>query len=136
MSMPQTASRALVAAMAVALVLSACRAADPDGSPRVSARASVPASSSAPASQPGSTIPPLDSGPDALALEPFVTGLDAPIGITNSGDGTGRLFVNATQPMDGGQCPPYFTLRDRRGAVRRAVFTLRHNGTLSLRESS
>jgi glucose/arabinose dehydrogenase len=42
----------------------------------------------------GSTNPPLETGPAHLALEPVATGLDHPIGITNAGDGSGRLFVN------------------------------------------
>lgn len=88
----------------VALVLAACSAGPPDGSrlrvPSPALGASVAPSarpSAAPSSSPtlaGSTIPPLASGPDALALEPFATGLAEPIGITNAGDGSGRLFVN------------------------------------------
>ena len=46
------------------------------------------------ASQPGSTIPPLDTGPDRLRLERVADGLDDPIGLTSAGDGSGRLFVN------------------------------------------
>ena len=37
---------------------------------------------------------PLANGPDTLAVELVVKGLDAPTGITNAGDGSGRLFVN------------------------------------------
>ncbi len=86
MTTPQPTLRVLVAAMAVLLALSACSAAPPPGSGAGDRLAS--------ASEPGSTIPPLDTGPDAVALEHFAAGLDAPIGITNAGDGSGRLFVN------------------------------------------
>jgi glucose/arabinose dehydrogenase len=40
------------------------------------------------------TLPPLPSGPDALELEAFARGLSEPIGLTNAGDGSGRLYVN------------------------------------------
>jgi glucose/arabinose dehydrogenase len=40
------------------------------------------------------TVPPLRSGPDRLRLELVTGGLDQPIGITNAGDGSGRLFVH------------------------------------------
>jgi glucose/arabinose dehydrogenase len=46
------------------------------------------------ASLPGSTIPPLDSGPDKLVLQPFAAGLDSPISLTNAGDGSNRLYAN------------------------------------------
>jgi glucose/arabinose dehydrogenase len=94
MSSSHRTSRALVTAVGVLLALGACSTTGPDGSPPPSARDSAAGASGAPASESGSTIPPLDSGPDALALEPFATGLDAPIGIANAGDGSGRLFVN------------------------------------------
>lgn len=55
-------------------------------SPAISPGTTVPS-----ATRPGSTIPPLDTGPDALALEPFATGLNEPIGITDAGDGSGDL---------------------------------------------
>jgi glucose/arabinose dehydrogenase len=45
-------------------------------------------------SQPGSTNPPLDTGPDALTLDPFAAGLDSPISLTNAGDGSRRLYAN------------------------------------------
>jgi glucose/arabinose dehydrogenase len=45
-------------------------------------------------SQPGSTVSPLDSGPDRLRLELLADGLHDPIGLTSAGDGSGRLFVN------------------------------------------
>jgi hypothetical protein len=31
--------------------------------------------------------------PPVIALEPFISGLSSPIGITSAGDGSGRLFV-------------------------------------------
>ena len=94
MPSPQLSFRAPLAAIAVLVALGACSATEPDRSSPAPPPASAPGSSGAPGSEPGSTIPPLDFGPEALALEPFTTGLDAPIGITNAGDGTGRLFVN------------------------------------------
>jgi glucose/arabinose dehydrogenase len=90
MTTPQPILRALVTAIAVLLPLGACSPATPAGSLAGSPSGSRPPS----ASQPGSTIPPLDTGPDTLALEPFASGLDAPVGITNAGDGSGRVFVN------------------------------------------
>ncbi len=50
--------------------------------------ASAPGPASAVAS--GSSVA---GAPDRLALVPFATGLDQPVGIANAGDGSGRLFV-------------------------------------------
>ncbi|HET7685950.1 MAG TPA: PQQ-dependent sugar dehydrogenase [Candidatus Limnocylindria bacterium] len=84
--------------VALLLALVACTGPAPVTSPAASVRlAPSPAASVTPspvASRPGSTIPPLDSGPDALALEPFAAGLVEPIGITHAGDGSGDLYVN------------------------------------------
>jgi glucose/arabinose dehydrogenase len=46
-----------------------------------------------PSPQLGSDFP-LANGPDHLRAELVVDGLQAPIGITNAGDGTGRLFIS------------------------------------------
>jgi glucose/arabinose dehydrogenase len=85
--------------LAIALLAAACEA-SPSSSvvARASAGSGEPsAASSASAepsgSRPGSTNPPLPTGPDALELERVADGLAAPIGITNAGDGSGRLFV-------------------------------------------
>jgi glucose/arabinose dehydrogenase len=71
-------------------------------------------------SNPGSTVPPLPTGPDALVLEPFANGLDAPIGVTSAGDHSGRLYVNEQAGVvrvvdSGGQLRdrPFLDLTDR-----------------------
>ena len=91
---------AAAAILAVALLAAACEAASP--SPAASAGASVAGPSGAPretvspgpsAPESGSTNPPLATGPEALHLERVVDGLEAPVGIANAGDGSGRLYV-------------------------------------------
>jgi glucose/arabinose dehydrogenase len=100
---PRRAAVALVW-VAFALLLGACAApsASPtpapgassgSGSLAASASASASASPAPSASQRGSTNPPLATGPDALALEPVVDGLDTPTGIVAPGDGSGQLHV-------------------------------------------
>jgi glucose/arabinose dehydrogenase len=84
---------------AMLLLLTACVATpsgsgSPGGSNEPASPTVRPSGSPGGASQPGSTIPPLDTGPDALTAEPFATGLSEPIGITAAGDGSGRLYVN------------------------------------------
>lgn len=81
---------ALVAALAVVLG-GACESATPtvSSTPGTSASAS-PAESPSPAE---STLPPLPSGPDALALELVASGFSDPTHVTHAGDGSGRLFV-------------------------------------------
>jgi glucose/arabinose dehydrogenase len=78
-------------------VLAACAGPSPSAAPSAPASTALPSSDgttpSAAQSVPGSTNPPLPTGPDALALEPVADGLDAPIGIANAGDGSGRLYV-------------------------------------------
>ncbi len=69
----------LACAIGLALLLASCTGPGPSGS------------GAAPSG--GSTNPPLASGPDHLDLEPFASGLAHPVGITNAGDGSGRLFV-------------------------------------------
>ena len=100
------------AAGAVALLLlagctSSTLSPSADGSLSASNKPSPSASSAAAPSLPGS-IAPLTG----IRLEGVVTGLDTPIGITNAGDGSGRLFVNE----QGGHVRvinPDGTLRDR-----------------------
>ena len=84
--------------LGVLLFLGACAGPSPSGtlgpaSPGRSSSAAPSAATPLP-STPGSTIPPLQSGPDRLRLELVTAGLVDPIGITNAGDGSGRLFVN------------------------------------------
>jgi glucose/arabinose dehydrogenase len=85
------------------MVVSACQT-DATGSPVPSDSASVSASApnssgkatagTPPPPEATVTLPPLPSGPDALDLEPFARGMSEPIGLTNAGDGSGRLYVN------------------------------------------
>ncbi|HEY7333026.1 MAG TPA: PQQ-dependent sugar dehydrogenase [Candidatus Limnocylindria bacterium] len=108
MPLPRPVTRrvaAFVAAIVVCLgiVVGACAGPSPSGAP--SATTAIPSGSSLPASDTpsdapgpsasgrGSTNPPLPTGPDALALEPFAAGLDTPIGLAHAGDGSGRLYV-------------------------------------------
>ncbi|HET9878929.1 MAG TPA: PQQ-dependent sugar dehydrogenase [Candidatus Limnocylindria bacterium] len=107
-SLPHASRAPLVTVVLLALVLAACDATPPNASSPAKASGSLRASvvpsprptvppTATPSPSPtlaGSTIPPLASGPDALALEPFASGLREPIGITNAGDGSGRLYVN------------------------------------------
>jgi glucose/arabinose dehydrogenase len=97
MHLPATAA---VAILAVALVSVACDGRSPSPAASAGASVRVPSDRARETSSPGpsssergSTNPPLPSGPDALALEPVADGLDAPIGIANAGDGSGRLYV-------------------------------------------
>jgi len=70
--------------MVALLLLAACDTSASSGPPRAGPDASGDLGN----------LPLLASGPDALALEEVVGGLDQPVGITNAGDGSGRLFVN------------------------------------------
>lgn len=83
---------------ACSLVLLVALAACTDTAPSAGSRPPTPVPSQAVAtpgtSRVGSTIPPLDSGPDALALAPFAEGLSEPTSIAHAGDGSGRLYVN------------------------------------------
>ena len=77
------------------LVLGLTAACTAPATPSPSAAAASPRTEpSADGSQPGSTVPPLDSGPDQLRLELVADRLRDPIGLTSAGDGSGRLFVN------------------------------------------
>ena len=82
----------IAALAATALLLGACSA-TPTATPGAT-RGASPGVGPSGASQPGSTVPPLDSGPDALTLEPFAAGLSSPISLTDAGDGSGRLYAN------------------------------------------
>ncbi len=104
-------------AAVLVLLLAACQALTPSRSPAPSPVATPPHETVPPG---GSTNPPLPAGPDHLALEPVATGLDHPVGITNAGDGTGRLFVDEQAGTvrivgtDGSVRPdPFLDLRDR-----------------------
>ena len=92
---PATPSRPLLLAL---LMLGACASPSPSGTlgEASTGGTSSPAPSSASPlpSPPGSTIPPLQSGPDRLRVELVTSGLVDPIGITHAGDDSGRLFVN------------------------------------------
>jgi glucose/arabinose dehydrogenase len=91
---------ALVAAIVVclAIAVAACAGPSPSVAPSLVASGASGSASEAPsapasAEASGSTNPPLPTGPDALALEPFADGLDSPIGVAHAGDGSGRLYV-------------------------------------------
>jgi glucose/arabinose dehydrogenase len=83
----------LTAFLAVALVLAACSQANPlaSGSQRASAATTPPPSPSPTAAATASTRP---GDPDHLTLEALASGLNRPINVTRSGDGSNRLFVN------------------------------------------
>jgi glucose/arabinose dehydrogenase len=88
-------SRLIGLLIALCLLVSACVSQEEPSSAPASASLAPSGGSTAPnASLPGSTLPPLPTGPDALRLEQFAEGLDAPIGLTSAGDGSGRLYVN------------------------------------------
>jgi glucose/arabinose dehydrogenase len=68
----------------------------PSGSASAAVTASeIPSPGGSPqASLPVPTLEPLPTGPDRVRLDLVASGLADPIGITNAGDGSGRLFVN------------------------------------------
>jgi glucose/arabinose dehydrogenase len=78
-------------AVLAALVLAGCGT-TPTSTPSSSPGAS-PTSEASASPQLGSGSP-LANGPDKLAVELVVKGLDLPDGVTNAGDGSGRLFVS------------------------------------------
>jgi glucose/arabinose dehydrogenase len=72
--------------------MAGCASASPTASPS-SSPASVGVSASPPAPSSEVTLPPLPSGPDALALDRFAGGFVDPTAVTHAGDGSDRLFV-------------------------------------------
>jgi len=87
----QTPPRLAVVA-ALALLAAACGTQSPTASPS-SGPTATEEPSPTPSPTPEPTPPPLRSGPDTLGLE-LVTGtFTLPTGVTNAGDGSGRLFV-------------------------------------------
>ena len=85
--------------LVIGLLLVACTAQPTEtpggsGPPGGSGAPGATPAAGATGSIPGSTNPPLASGPDHLALVKVAGGLDTPIGLTNAGDGSGRLYVN------------------------------------------
>jgi glucose/arabinose dehydrogenase len=94
--MESARARGRVAAVlaGVAVAIGACTTASPTPtgsgpSPAASRSAAPSASSTAAASE-----PPQSADPGAIHLDQVTDGLADPIGITNAGDGSGRLFVN------------------------------------------
>jgi glucose/arabinose dehydrogenase len=90
----QLIRRRTVSTAALAIVLAGCSATasstpTPSSNPSAGASATSPAS---PSPQLGSGFP-LANGPDHLSVRLVVKGLHAPTGVTNAGDGTGRLFI-------------------------------------------
>ena len=65
------------------------------------------------------TVPPSIPGPAPYTWEQLVGGLDLPVGLTNAGDGSGRLFVLEQAGLilihqDGSLLPdPFLDIRDR-----------------------
>jgi glucose/arabinose dehydrogenase len=84
--------------LGLAFILGACTGPSPSGTPggtfSTGTPSPTPTATPSPAPTPSVTVPPLRSGPDRLRLELVTDGLDQPIGITNAGDGSGRLFVH------------------------------------------
>jgi glucose/arabinose dehydrogenase len=74
----------------------------------------VPAAVVTPAARPNPTPKPAVGGPNHLVLAPIASGLIGPIGVTNAGDGSGRLFVI----QQGGQV----RVIDSDGSLRSAPF--------------
>jgi glucose/arabinose dehydrogenase len=93
LAMPRAIAATL---LLIAAILASCGSPSPSSLPSAAVPSGVPSGSPVPpptASLPGSTNPPLDTGPDRLALEPLVSGLAAPVGLVAAGDGSNRLFV-------------------------------------------
>jgi glucose/arabinose dehydrogenase len=121
---PMTAARrpvhARLALLGLALLLGACIA-SPTPSGSAAGVSSGPPTSSSGSSQPSaSTKPGLASGPDSVSLVPLATGLQTPDGITNAGDGSGRLFVTeqagrvmVVSPSGAVRSDPFLDIRDR-----------------------
>jgi glucose/arabinose dehydrogenase len=89
-------ARLAPASLAIAMLVTACGTPGGSGTGSAIAGASYaghPRSGAPNPSEPGSTIPPLDTGPDALALEAFASGLAAPTGLATADDGSGTLYV-------------------------------------------
>ncbi|MEP7040601.1 MAG: PQQ-dependent sugar dehydrogenase [Chloroflexota bacterium] len=85
----------IAAGMLALLLLTGCAssAASPSAARSPSTSDAPSPSFEAPSSVPPS-IPPSAAPLTGIALEPVLAGLTDPIGVTNAGDGSGRLFVN------------------------------------------
>ena len=113
--------------LTLAIALGACSVPSSSATSRASTAgpASPTAGPASPAASPTRTpapsrAPSLVSGPDHVGLVAFASRLDSPIGITSSGDGSGRLFVNeqagviAVVGANGVvRSEPFLDLRDR-----------------------
>jgi glucose/arabinose dehydrogenase len=84
--------RAAAAAALTALLLVSCSS--PTGSPQPSPSGPAAASPSSRTATPSPSLPPSYPPLDGVRIEAIASGLAAPVGITNAGDGSGRLFVN------------------------------------------
>lgn len=79
--------------LVAALLLAGCASPSPSAAPSPTPTAApTPAESKTP--NPTPTATPIVGGPDRLTLELVTSGLSAPVGIVNAGDGSGRLFVH------------------------------------------
>jgi glucose/arabinose dehydrogenase len=79
----------------ILLAAVACSTSAPP-SPSIDATAGGPSPSVEPtngASEVPVSLPPLPSGPDALEIQSVAGPFQSPLGVTNAGDGSGRLFV-------------------------------------------
>jgi glucose/arabinose dehydrogenase len=83
---PPAPRLALVAGLV--LTMAGCLSPTPSASPSPAGVSATPVASPSEA-----TLPPLPSGPDALALEVVAAGFVQPTGVTHAGDGSDRLFV-------------------------------------------
>ncbi len=102
------------AAAVIALMVAGC--ASPTTGPSVSAATSSPsaAATDLASPSPSPTVAPLTG----VTLDEVVTGLSNPVGITNAGDGSGRLFVNERAGRirvvtAGGELTDFVDLSDR-----------------------
>jgi glucose/arabinose dehydrogenase len=82
----------LAATAMAALLLVGCSS--PTSSPQLSEASGGGPSPSSLAPSPSPSLAPSFGPLQGVTLEPLVSGLSYPVGITNAGDGSGRLFVN------------------------------------------
>jgi glucose/arabinose dehydrogenase len=85
-----------LAGVSVTLLVTACTGgADGGGAASTSSATTSPAgpASASPTSEPSPTSRPFRPAGVRLELEPFAAGLEAPLLLTNAGDGSGRAFV-------------------------------------------
>jgi glucose/arabinose dehydrogenase len=82
------------ALVGLTVAVSACSAQSPTPLPSASTPGASPSAPAPSASSPPASQRPQAADPAAIHLDRIAGGLADPIGITNAGDGSGRLFVN------------------------------------------